>query len=93
MRTCNTSKTFLSVASRLERYPSSRVSQDSKMSGVIFSDTFYLDMIDYDPVKDRKEKKFDKGTPTFQLHPTLSYVLFEQYDKSMQLSFPYPRRD
>lgn len=30
------------------------------MSGVMFTDTFYLDKIDWDHVKKRKEKKFDK---------------------------------
>lgn len=30
------------------------------MSGVLFSDTFDLEALDYDPVEKRKEKKFDK---------------------------------
>lgn len=39
------------------------------MSGVLFSDTFDLETIDYDPVTNKKEKKFDKGNNTDSCFP------------------------
>ena len=39
------------------------------MSGVLFSDTFDLETVDYDPVLDKKEKKFDKGNNTDSYFP------------------------
>lgn len=33
----------------------------NNMSGIIFSDTFFIEGIDWDPVKKVVQKKFDKG--------------------------------
>lgn len=31
------------------------------MAGIMFSDTFKINALDYDPAAKKKEKKFDKG--------------------------------
>lgn len=36
---------------------------------VLFSDTFELDSVDYDPEMKAKDKKFDKGTPAARSCP------------------------
>lgn len=45
------------------------------MSGVLFSDTFDLDTVDFDPVDKKIEKKFDKGNVSLCVRYLFCFVV------------------